>query len=196
MKIIKGDLVKLALEGHFDVIVHGCNCQGVMNSGIARQIRINFPNAYEQYKYKYDKGYLDPGVVIYARHRIYHDFNIDIDNMLCSEYQEEIKSAPGDNWLIDPNTYTPTKKIIVCNALTQKYYGGDLDVCYVDYNAIRECFKKIKSRLTFSGYGEKYKIAYPKIGAGLGGGDWDIISKIIDEELEGLDHTLVIYDKE
>ncbi len=27
MPVIKGDLVKLALAGQFDVIVHGCNCQ-------------------------------------------------------------------------------------------------------------------------------------------------------------------------
>lgn len=26
MKIIKGDLIKLALDGKFDVIIHGCNC--------------------------------------------------------------------------------------------------------------------------------------------------------------------------
>jgi hypothetical protein len=31
------------------------------------------------------------------------------------------------------------------------------------------------------------------IGAGLAGGDWEIISAIINEELYGEDHTLVIY---
>jgi len=35
------------------------------------------------------------------------------------------------------------------------------------------------------------RIAYPKIGAGLAGGDWDIIRGIIDEELAGEDHTYV-----
>ncbi|HBG21357.1 MAG TPA: phosphatase, partial [Desulfobulbaceae bacterium] len=37
------------------------------------------------------------------------------------------------------------------------------------------------------------KIGYPKIGAGLGGGNWDRISAIIDEELAGEDHSLVLY---
>lgn len=32
----------------------------------------------------------------------------------------------------------------------------------------------------------------PKIGAGLAGGDWNTISAIIDEELEGEYHTLVL----
>ena len=38
------------------------------------------------------------------------------------------------------------------------------------------------------------RIGYPKIGAGLAGGDWSIIEKIIDEELQGTDHTLVIFE--
>ena len=34
-------------------------------------------------------------------------------------------------------------------------------------------------------------IGYPLIGAGLAKGDWQVISKIIDTELAGTDHTLV-----
>jgi len=33
------------------------------------------------------------------------------------------------------------------------------------------------------------------IGAGLAGGDWTVISKIINKELEGEDHTLVMWNK-
>jgi O-acetyl-ADP-ribose deacetylase (regulator of RNase III) len=36
-------------------------------------------------------------------------------------------------------------------------------------------------------------IGYPRIGAGLAGGDWTVIAQIIDEELSGEDHTLVEY---
>ena len=46
MKIIKGDLLALAQQGEFDVIVHGCNCFGTMGSGIAAQIRQQYPQAY------------------------------------------------------------------------------------------------------------------------------------------------------
>ncbi len=35
------------------------------------------------------------------------------------------------------------------------------------------------------------RIGYPKIGAGLAKGDWDIIAQIIDAELADEDHTLV-----
>jgi O-acetyl-ADP-ribose deacetylase (regulator of RNase III) len=46
MKIIKGDLIKLAKEGKFDVIVHGCNCFCKMGRGIAKTIKQEFPVAY------------------------------------------------------------------------------------------------------------------------------------------------------
>ena len=39
---ISGDLIKLALEGKFDVIAHGCNCFCTMKSGIAPQMAKNF----------------------------------------------------------------------------------------------------------------------------------------------------------
>jgi len=47
MKSIQGDLIKLALDGHFDVIVHGCNCFCSMGGGIARTVKAAFPAAFE-----------------------------------------------------------------------------------------------------------------------------------------------------
>lgn len=35
IKWAKGDLIKMAKEGHFDAVGHGCNCFHTMNSGIA-----------------------------------------------------------------------------------------------------------------------------------------------------------------
>lgn len=47
MRIVHGDLIKLALAGEFDVIIHGCNCQCAMGAGIAKTIRDVFPEAYQ-----------------------------------------------------------------------------------------------------------------------------------------------------
>ena len=44
---VAGNLIDLAEQGHFEYIVHGCNCQNVMGSGIAREIRERYPEAYE-----------------------------------------------------------------------------------------------------------------------------------------------------
>lgn len=38
------------------------------------------------------------------------------------------------------------------------------------------------------------RLGLPKIGAGLAGGNWNIIRKILEEELEGLDVTIVEYN--
>ncbi|MEP6018337.1 MAG: macro domain-containing protein [Paracoccaceae bacterium] len=47
MKKIKGDLLEFALDGQFDVIVHGCNCFHQMGAGIAKTIATLFPEAFE-----------------------------------------------------------------------------------------------------------------------------------------------------
>ena len=46
MRTIQGDLLALAQQGEFDVIVHGCNCFNAMDAGIAKSIKHQFPAAY------------------------------------------------------------------------------------------------------------------------------------------------------
>lgn len=58
----------------------------------------------------------------------------------------------------------------------------------VDYEAVRGVMREVKRR--FGGQ----RIGYPEIGAGLARGDWATISAIIDEELAGEDHTLVLLE--
>ncbi len=147
MKIVKGDLIKFALEGKFDVIVHGCNCFCTMGAGIAKAIKNEFPESYEA----------------------------------------DCKTEEGSKEKFGTYSYATIERngneITVINAYTQYDYKGP--GMKADYEAIRSVFKKIKS--TFSGK----RIGYPKIGAGLAGGNWEQISKIIDEELIDEDHTLV-----
>ncbi len=45
MKETNGNLVEMALDGDFDVIIHGCNCFNAMASGIAREIAMKIPEA-------------------------------------------------------------------------------------------------------------------------------------------------------
>lgn len=44
----KGNLITLAEQGVFDVIVHGCNCFHTMNSGIAKEVKAKYPEAYQK----------------------------------------------------------------------------------------------------------------------------------------------------
>ena len=47
MKRAIGDLLELARNGEFDIIVHGANCFCTMGSGIAKQIKQQYPEAFE-----------------------------------------------------------------------------------------------------------------------------------------------------
>lgn len=72
---------------------------------------------------------------------------------------------------------------VIVNAYTQYHWSGA--GILADYDAIRKVFSTIKHEFTGC------KIAYPKIGAGLARGDWNIIGKIINEQLHDEHHTLV-----
>jgi O-acetyl-ADP-ribose deacetylase (regulator of RNase III) len=63
----------------------------------------------------------------------------------------------------------------IANCATQQRYGKPDEGPYVSYQAIREVIRDL-IRSWPDGF------AIPKIGAGLAGGNWDIISKIIEEE--------------
>lgn len=150
METIKGDLLQLALDGRFDVIVHGCNCMCQMSAGIARSIKKMFPEAYEA----------DQQTVAGDRSKLGTITTADV-------------SRGGSSFTI-------------VNAYTQYDYrppGPNLD-----YDAIRSAMREIKRR--FSGK----RIGYPKIGAGLAGGDWQRIAKIIEEELVGEAHIVVEFE--
>jgi O-acetyl-ADP-ribose deacetylase (regulator of RNase III) len=74
---------------------------------------------------------------------------------------------------------------IIVNLYGQFDYSGrtrgEIDLNYV---ALRE---KMKQRFSGKTFG------MPKIGAGLAGGDWELIESIIDEELSGESVTIVNY---
>lgn len=76
MKTIKGDLIKLAKEGVFDVIVHGCNCFNTMGHGIAAQVKRELHEAYvvdqhTQRGYKGKLGTFSVAKIILEGHVLY-----------------------------------------------------------------------------------------------------------------------------
>ena len=47
LKLAKGNLIDMAEQGNFDIIVQGCNCFCKMGSGLAKEIRARYPEAWE-----------------------------------------------------------------------------------------------------------------------------------------------------
>lgn len=149
MKVVHGDLLQFALNGDFNVIVHGCNCQHTMGKGIALAIKQQFPEAYLA-DCATPKGGAKMGSISAA----------------------EIRRG--------------TARFVVVNAYTQLHWRGPEAI--VDYVALRQAMRKVKESYTGA------RIGYPRIGAGLGRGDWNRIADIISDELVDEDHTLVEFD--
>lgn len=150
-----GDL----LDAPEPVIVHGVNAQGRMGSGLAKFLRNRYPWAYDAYRSAYEKEGLRLGEVIWA--------------VGIGKFVDGVKQ----------------KDRIVGNAVTQEHYGYD-GQRYVDYDAIR---KTIQNMAEFALQSQRgiiqianvqpiTEIAFPMIGSKLGGGDWNTISVIIEQE--------------
>ena len=72
---------------------------------------------------------------------------------------------------------------VIINAYTQFDYNSN--TMPVDYTAIKQVMRTLNA--VYKGK----RVGIPLIGAGLAGGDWDTISKIIDNEMIDVDLTLV-----
>lgn len=64
----------------------------------------------------------------------------------------------------------------------------------IRYPELIRCLQKVRSLLASDYADRKVSIHMPKIGCGLAGGDWNVVSEIIDSELvaHGLDCTVYI----
>jgi O-acetyl-ADP-ribose deacetylase (regulator of RNase III) len=166
----EGDLIQLAKEGNFDVITHGCNCFCTMGAGIAPQMA---------------KAFGCDNFQLERRGRG------DINKLGCIDYEikEIYIKKPIFGTLI---TDFGGQDLVVVNSYTQYRYGrnhADGDKTPVDYDAIRLCMRKINH--IFKGK----TIGLPMIGAGLAGGNWSVIERIIEKELNAMDIWVVKYKK-
>lgn len=154
----RGDLIKLAREGEFDVIAHGCNCFNTMGAGIAYQMAKEFG---------------------------------------CDELSLEHKSRYGDinklgviEELSVPINTNGRKWLSVFNMYTQYKWGKALD-----YNALTLCLRKLNHICSSRTVGkDPLHVGLPMIGAGIAGGNWNRIKRIIDTELRDCMVTIVVYD--
>lgn len=131
------------------LIIHGCNAQGSMGKGVARDIRDAWPMVYDAYRAAHRATGLTLGDVIYAA--------------------------------------SPTH--IIGNAITQNKYDSfrKYGIPDLDYDALLACMRNVD---TFMIDNKIDAVAMPKIGAGLAGGDWDKIERIISSNIS---NNVVIY---
>ena len=153
------------LESNCDIICHQVNCKRAMGRGIAGQIRQKWPKVYEDYCY-------------------------NIDYMYENDFVKQSSDLLGMiSWTeLEDNKY-------VMNFFSQdEYYPRDR--CHTDYEAFTKCCKALKNFITeYNLDKSKTIIGLPyKIGCGLAGGDWDVVSAIIEREFEGYEVEIYEYE--
>lgn len=148
---------------------------------------------------KYEKGGLlnekfdDEYNVIVHGCNCFHTMGSGVAKAIKDKYPDAYKADKeltdkGDRSKLGTVTAAmiPENDLIVVNAYTQYEYGKD-GKQYVDYKALRSAMEEIKEAFT----PEDYKIRMPKIGSGLGGGDWDTIASIIEQVFDDRDILVV-----
>lgn len=153
IKIINKDI----FDSDCKYIVHQVNCQGVMGSGIAKGIRLNFPRVYKNY---------DTFVKEHIKYNKQRELLGKIQIVAAKE-ESEIKD-------------TINSELYIVNMFAQFNYG--YGKCFTDYEAFRHCLKAIKEQCSDG----KIAIPY-NIGCGRGGGDWRIILPMIIDVLSNCD---------
>lgn len=103
----------------------------------------------------------------------------------CDEYKDvavRLGYQPllGKIQVCDKNNERP---YAIINLFAQDGYGRDK--CYTDYNALSSCLRQVNNEFK----GKNIAIPY-KMSCDRGGWDWDVVLKIIEEELSDCKVTL------
>ena len=141
------------LDAEERIIMHGCNAQGIMGAGVAKQIKEKFPESYLKYREAFNKNRLYLGNIIWSisGEKI-------IGNAITQENYGGIRVKP----YID---YEALTEVIYCI--------NDMIEVFDFYN-----FGDTSTILNL----ELIPVAFPLIGAGFAGGSWKNISRIIQEK--------------
>ncbi len=166
LKYKVGNLIEAAKKEEVGVIAHQCNCFCAMGAGIAPQIAEAFPEAEEA-----------------------DNATVRGDETKMGTFSH----AWSEEWYLD-----------IYNLYGQ-YKTSNIGMA-TDYTALRTALRamandkdNLKDWINYEQQDNNdystVKFGLPKIGAGLGRGDWTVISKIIEEELNEFDVTIYVLDE-
>lgn len=152
------------IDSGADIICHQVNCQGAMNSGVAKAIRQRWPEVYTEY------------------HQCAKDIDIGFGDMQLS--WEHMLGHIQVVYLGEENGHSKG----VINMFAQEGYGYD-GRRYTSYDAFWSCLGEIKKYIV-----PGKTIAFPaRIGCVRGGANWNVILTMIEEVL-GEDYNVEIWD--
>ena len=154
------------LDSGADIICHQVNCQGKMNSGVAKAIREKWPEVYIKY--------MESNEIIWDKA---HEHGRMIWNHMLGQIQVV--------FIADKKT------MAVVNMFAQENYGYD-GRRYTSYDAFWSCLGEIKRTIN-PGLRMAFPA---RIGCVRGGANWSVILKMIEEVLgEDYNVEIWDYDK-
>ena len=168
IKHIKCDI----FESGADVICHQVNCQGVMGSGVALQIKEHYPHVYKEYvkyvNYCNKNGIELLGTVQYVPNEVWALIMVD--------------TMKNNNIIAYDTNYQ-----YIVNLFGQNTYGEGLQT---DLKAMKKAFIDIREKAKKLGS----TVAMPyKIGSVRGGADWNDVYNIIKSVFEKSDVNVELW---
>jgi O-acetyl-ADP-ribose deacetylase (regulator of RNase III) len=110
-----------------------------------------------------------------------------IKNAFPEAYKVDCETIKGDENKMGTISYTKGTTPMVVNLYGQYGYARKLGEMDLDYDALRSALQEMKPLVSGK------LIGLPMIGSGLAGGSWEIIEKIIEDEMMGELVTVVRY---
>jgi O-acetyl-ADP-ribose deacetylase (regulator of RNase III) len=118
MKTFNGDA--LAIER--GIIVHGCNCIGVMGAGIAGQVKKKFPEVFKQYQQRHIQSGLTLGTIIPVA--VSTSFDKWIVNAMTQQSTGGVKPVSYDA------IHDCFVKVVELQRKIKEGHGHDLPICF------------------------------------------------------------------
>ena len=125
MEFIEGNI----FECNDEAILHQVNCQGVMGSGIAKEIKRRYPNVFYQYKEMCENNKLSPSSLLKSK--------LLGEILVCSQ--------------------NVNKERYIINLFAQDRYGSS--GCYTDYEALKTCLRKVNNQFRGKSVAIPYKMS-------------------------------------
>lgn len=165
--LIKRNLVDIMKSGYPVMVMHGCNMQGVMGAGFAKEVR-----AFSEHCY-YD--YAD-----------WLDFKIDENENLIRPSLGDVRTNQQHSVLffhaLTQDDYgTNSRKL---------NYGALAKACLFVNSYLKDNPEIVR---LFSS-SPKPRIHMPKIGCGLAGGDWNVVKEILEVSFDS-NINIYVYEK-
>lgn len=176
IKYLKGDATVVQRSKTMTtVICHCCNAFGGWGRGFVVPLGMKYPKAKSDYV-----NFCLP----------FQQSNVkrnELMGQLClSKVEDNIYVAN----IIGQYYYSRNQRDFTNNIGVEAKFLPTKDGRYVNYESIRSGFRKLLSLMKDA----EFTVQMPKLGCGLAGGDWNIIEKIIVEELSTNDIQVYVYE--